>query len=93
MSQPSLFGRPSEPSGPAPSTDDWTELTWTNGRRYRWRLDLVREYEHTLDTFVDQAPGTWRWELSVLGEDDTWRPVRLCTRRDEIWQHVRGSIL
>lgn len=90
MTQTSLFDRPG-PSRPNPLPSEWTELEWANGRRYRWRLDTVRTYEREIEAYVNEAPGPWRWELEVLADDETWRVVRLYTRRDEIWRHIRGS--
>lgn len=88
MNQPSLFDPSPEPTTPAPDPDDWTELTWTHGRRYRWRLHFDR-MDRTPQECTD-APGSWKFELEVLR--GTWHEVRLFTRRDEIWQHVRSSV-
>lgn len=87
MTQPSLFDTP-----PAPGSEEWTELEWTNGRRYRWRLHVERFPAECPVEAYDEAPGSWRWELEVdlAGE---WREVRLFTRRDEIWAHVRGQLV
>ena len=86
MIQPSLFDPP-----PSTYSPEWHELEWTNGRRYRWRLDTIRMYERPVEECTE-APGSWRWELEVDCEGE-WREVRLYTRRDEIWAHVRERLV
>lgn len=87
MTQPSLF----DTAPPTPIDSDWTELEWTNGLRYRWRLHTDHFPDDDPPCELIEAPGSWRWELEIEREGE-WREVRLFTRRDEIWAHVREQL-
>ena len=65
------------------------ELTWTNGRRYRWKLDR-RRLTKPVQAF-DRAPGAVTFQLEFEGLDGLWREVRYYSRRDQVWAHLRRT--
>lgn len=83
---------PDVDEAPVPS-EQWTELVWDgNGRSYRWRVNRRGENATPLSEYANRAPPALRFELEFMRDDGSWGPVRLGTRRDEIWAELRGSI-
>lgn len=91
-SEPQLGLAFGEPTDPPETWRRWVYVWHASGRRYRWRLDTVREYGTELEEYRTSAPPTIRWELQYE-TDGTWRDVRSHRRRDELWCDVRDDAL